>query len=94
MDYQSGVFTDRGYIAYVGTVNLEELMAEGRWISASGDRRFRWRNGMIQLFMKRSGSSVIVPLRFPASQSAITEAPASSMRPAEKEKQRSSRSKA
>ena len=29
---------------------------------------------MIQLFMSRSGSSVIVPLRFPASQSAITEA--------------------
>ena len=29
MDYQSGVFTDRGYIAYVGTVDLEELMAEG-----------------------------------------------------------------
>ena len=29
---------------------------------------------MIQLFMKRSGSPVIVPLRFPASQSAITEA--------------------
>ena len=28
MDYQSGVFTDRGYIAYVGTVDLEELMAE------------------------------------------------------------------
>ena len=26
MDYQSGVFTDRGYIAYVGTVDLEELM--------------------------------------------------------------------
>ena len=25
MDYQSGVFTDRGYIAYVGTVDLEEL---------------------------------------------------------------------
>ena len=29
MDYQSGVFTERGYIAYVGTVDLEELMAEG-----------------------------------------------------------------
>ena len=29
MDYQSGVFTDRGYIVYVGTVDLEELMAEG-----------------------------------------------------------------
>ena len=29
---------------------------------------------MIQLFLSRSGSSVIVPLRFPASQSAITEA--------------------
>ena len=29
---------------------------------------------MIQLFMSRSGSSVIVPLRFPASQSAIAEA--------------------
>ena len=28
MDYQSGVFTDRGYIAYVGTVSLEELMAD------------------------------------------------------------------
>ena len=28
MDYQSGVFTDRGYIAYVGTVDLEKLMAE------------------------------------------------------------------
>ena len=28
---------------------------------------------MIQLFMSRSGSSVIVPLRFPASQSAIAE---------------------
>ena len=28
MDYQSGVFTDRGYIAYVGTVDLEELMAD------------------------------------------------------------------
>ena len=28
MDYQSGVFTDRGYIAYVGTVDLEELMSE------------------------------------------------------------------
>ena len=28
MDYQSGVFTDRCYIAYVGTVDLEELMAE------------------------------------------------------------------
>lgn len=28
MDHQSGVFTDYGYIAYVGTVNLEELMAE------------------------------------------------------------------
>ena len=29
---------------------------------------------MIQLFMSRNGSSVIVPLRFPASQSAIAEA--------------------
>ena len=28
MGYQSGVFTDRGYIAYVGTVSLEELMAD------------------------------------------------------------------
>lgn len=26
IDYQSGVFTDRGYIAYVGTNDLEELM--------------------------------------------------------------------
>lgn len=29
---------------------------------------------MIQLFMSRSGSSAIVPLQFPASQSAIAEA--------------------
>ena len=28
MDYQSGVFTNRGYIAYVGAVSLEELMAD------------------------------------------------------------------
>ena len=28
LGYQSGVFTDRGYIAYVGTVSLEELMAD------------------------------------------------------------------
>lgn len=28
MEYQSGMFIDHGYIAYVGTVNLEELMAE------------------------------------------------------------------
>ena len=42
MDYQSGVFTDRGYIAYVGTVDLEELMAEGPVDQCSGNRRFRW----------------------------------------------------
>ena len=28
MHYQSGVFTNRGYIAYVGAVSLEELMAD------------------------------------------------------------------
>lgn len=28
MDHESGVFTDYGYIAYSGTVNLEELMAD------------------------------------------------------------------
>ena len=31
MGYQSGVFTDRGYIAYVGTVDLEELMAASKF---------------------------------------------------------------
>ena len=29
MDQESGVFTDRGYIAYQGALSLEELMAEG-----------------------------------------------------------------
>ena len=29
MDHESGMFTNRGYIAYAGTVDLEELMAKG-----------------------------------------------------------------
>ena len=28
MDFKSGLFTSRGYIAYVGTISLEELMAD------------------------------------------------------------------
>lgn len=28
MDFESGLFTSRGYIAYVGTLSLEELMAD------------------------------------------------------------------
>ena len=30
MDSESGMFTDRGYIAYVGVESLEELMGEGQ----------------------------------------------------------------
>ncbi len=28
MDFEAGLFTSRGYIAYVGTISLEELMAD------------------------------------------------------------------
>ena len=30
MDSESGMFTDCGYIAYVGVESLEELMGEGQ----------------------------------------------------------------
>ena len=30
MDSGTGMFTDRGYIAYIGTESLEELMGEGQ----------------------------------------------------------------
>ena len=75
MGYQSGVFTDRGYICLCrySKSGGTDGRRPGRVLSA-GAGLSDGRDDMIQLFMSRSGSSVIVPLNLPASHGAMTEA--------------------